>query len=153
MFDRTRRQPTWLVKTALILDDDSSEDNALRRMLGELGYETQVVTDASEALDVLRASADPIALLFDVEAYEETLDGRGYVTLIGALLEDPALAQRHIFAAISSSPEEVEWTLGKALARLHTPIFGKPCAATLEAYLTARRSIGESSSAETAPTL
>ena len=140
MFNLSSTPLTGPVKMALILDDDLTAREALRHTLDTLGYQTQVASDVDVALDVLRASADTIALFFDVEAYEATLDGRDYVSLIGSLLEDRTLAHKHIFAVISSTPEDVEWTLGKALARLNITILRKPCAApTIEAYLAMAR--------------
>lgn len=140
MFDFTSQQFAGPVKLALILDDDITAREALRHTLATLGYEARFATDVDAALDALRTSTDTVALFFDVEAYEETLDGRGYASLIGSLLEDSTLAHQHLFAAISSTPDDVEWTLGKALARLNAPIFSKPCAAdTIEAYLAAAR--------------
>lgn len=136
MRDTIREQAAGPVKMALILDDDAAGSGALRRTLDALGYQVGVMTNANAALDALRASEEPVAVFFDVEAYEATLDGRGYAFLIGALLEDPELAHRHIFAVISSTADDVEWTLGKALDRLDAPVFSKPCSASaLETFL------------------
>lgn len=135
-----RDRMTGPVTLALILDDDVAGSDALRQTLGVLGYEARVMTDADAALDMLRMSPTPIAMFFDVEAYGATLDGHSYAFLIGALLGDPALAHRHIFAVISSTADDVEWALGKALDRLGAPVFSKPCAASaLETYLTMAR--------------
>ncbi len=140
MQDSMRDLAAGRVKAALILDDDVTESGKLRRLLDTLGYDARVMTDANAALDALHASAEPIAVFFDVEAYGETLDGQGYTFLIGALLEDPELARRHIYAIISSTADDVEWALGKALDRLNAPVFSKPCAATaVETYLALAR--------------
>lgn len=128
------------VTVALILDDDAAGSEELRRTLGALGYEAHVITDTDAALDALRVSDTPMAVFFNVEAHGATLDGHGYAFLIGALLGDPALAHRHIYAVISSTADDVEWALGKALDRLDAPVFRKPCAATaLETYLALAR--------------
>ncbi len=128
------------VKVALILDDDVTGSGALQRTLGSLGYEARVMTDASAALDSLRTSVEPMALFFDVEARGATLDGQSYAFLIGALLGDPSLAQRHVFAVISSTADDVDLALGKTLNRLGAPVFDKPCAPrALEAFLTLAR--------------
>ncbi len=136
MQDSMRDQAAGPVKVALILDDDAAGSGALRHTLVTLGYDARVMTDAEAALDALRASAEPVALFFSVEAYGATLDGQSYTYLIGTLLEDPALAQRHIYAVISYTADDVEWALGKALDRLNAPVFPKPCSASaLETYL------------------
>lgn len=128
------------VKVVLILDDDVAGRGALRRTLDSLGYEARVMSDAGAALDALRTSVEPIALFFDVEARGATLDGQGYARLIGALLEDPPLAQRHVFAVISSTADDVDLTLGRTLNRLGAPVFDKPCSPhALEAYLALAR--------------
>ncbi|HEX9035417.1 MAG TPA: response regulator [Ktedonobacterales bacterium] len=136
MTDDLSALPAAPVTVVYILDDDRAAGEALRGTLGALGYQVTALSDAAMTLAALRASEERAALFFAVEAYGETLDGQGYASLIGALLEDPALARRHVFAVISSSAEDVDWTLGKALARLNTPVFSKPCdAATLDAFL------------------
>lgn len=129
-------QPLEPVTTVYILDEDTQASEALCVALRRHGYRAQTLTSAAGALAMLRASRDVCALFFNVEAYGKTLDGRGFASLIGALLEDQALALAHIIAVISSTPEDVEWTLGKSLARLGARIIGKPCAAsTIEAYV------------------
>ncbi|HEU0027269.1 MAG TPA: hypothetical protein VFQ25_09155 [Ktedonobacterales bacterium] len=136
MQDSTRDRAEGPVTVALILDDDTAGSGALRQTLSALGYEARVAPDADAALDTLRMSAAPMALFFNVEAHGATLDGHSYAFLIGALLGDPALARRHIYAVISSTADDVEWALGKALDRLGAPIFHKPCGASaLETYL------------------
>jgi CheY-like chemotaxis protein len=140
MQDSIRGRVEGPITVALILDDDAASSEALRRMLAALGYEAHVITDADAALDALRVSDTPMAVFFDVEAHGATLDGHSYAFLIGALLGDPALAHRHIYAVISSTADDVEWALGKALDRLGAPVFRKPCAATaLETYLALAR--------------
>ncbi len=130
-------QPLEPVKVVYILDEDRGASEALCDLLARSGYQTRMLGATAEALAALRASDGPCALFFNVEAYGQTLDGRGFASLIGALLEDPALARSHIFAVISSTPEDVEWALGKLLARLGAGVIGKPCdACTIEAYLT-----------------
>ena len=126
------------VKRTIILDEDLIGGEMLRRLLNVLGYESFVMTGMSAALDVLRASAEPLAVFFDVEAYGETLDGASYTCLIGALLNEPALAQRHIYSVISSSADDVEAALGKTLAHLNIPVLSKPCDAQTIAGLLAR---------------
>jgi hypothetical protein len=83
--------------------------------------------DLDVALDVIRASAEPLAVFFDVEAPHETLAGDDFAGLIGSLLNERALVSKHIFAAISRMPRDVEITLGKVLNRLEIPLFAKPC--------------------------
>lgn len=128
---RIPRQPDFRplepVQTVYILDEDAAASEALCAALIRDGYRAQALGDAVEALATLRASDDPCALFFEVEAYGATLDGRGFASLIGALLQDPALARSHILAVMSSTPDDVEWTLGKSLARLGARVIGKPC--------------------------
>lgn len=136
MSDRIADSLPAPVKAVFILDEDSTASAALRKELAQLGYPAKTFDNASEALDALRASDECAVLLFDVEAYGETLGGRGFPSLIGALLQDPALLHSHHFAVISSTPDDVWWALGKSLERLGAPIFSKPCcASTLEGYL------------------
>lgn len=154
MPDFMQNQSARFPKTAIILDDDMNASAALRHMLQALGYETQALVDAHVALDTLRASIEPVALFFDVEAYGETLDGRGYASLIGALLAEPALARKHIFAITSSTADDVEWALGKVLDRLDMPVFSKPYDAfTIESYLALAREPMAQSMAEFTPTI
>ena len=126
------------VKRSIILDEDRTGGELLRGMLNALGYESFLLTSVRSALGALRASAEPFAVFFDVEAYDETLDGEGYACLIGALLNEPALAQRHIYCVVSSSAGDVEAVLGKTLARLSIPILSKPCDTQTIAGLLAR---------------
>lgn len=136
MSDRIADSLPAPVKVVFILDEDTAASAALREELAWRDYRVQTFDDASEALDALRASDDGSAMLFDVEAYGATLDGRGFASLIGVLLRDPALARSHYFAVISSTPDEVNGALGKTLERLGAPIFRKPCvAASIEGYL------------------
>lgn len=136
MSERIAETPLAPVRVVFILDEDRAASAALREELAQLGYQAQAFDDASEALNALRACDEGAVLFFDVEAYGATLDGRGFASLIGDLLREPALARLHNFAVISSTPDEVEQTLGKALARLRAPIFGKPCVGSgVEAYL------------------
>lgn len=152
MPDRTRElMAVGPAKVALILDDDSASSTGLQVALAQLGYHAQVMRDEGEALATLRASASPIAMFFNVEAPGQTLDNQSYVRVIGALLEDDALARRHIYAVISDTADDVELTLGKALRRLGAPVFGKPCeAASMEAYLTIASALAVSASIPTA---
>jgi hypothetical protein len=129
-------QPLDPVQTVYILDEDVAASETLCAALTRHGYRARALADAAEALATLRASDELCALFFNVEAYGKTLDGRGFASLIGALLEDPALARSHVFAVISSTPEEVEWALGKLLAHLNARVFEKPCgAAAIDTYL------------------
>ncbi len=154
MPDFMQNQSVRSTKTAIILDDDVNASAALRQVLQALGYETQALTDAHVALDTLRSSIEPVALFFDVEAYGETLDGRGYASLIGALLAEPALARKHVFAITSATADDVEWTLGKVLDRLDMPVFSKPYDAfTIESYLALAREPMTQSMAEFTPTI
>ncbi len=154
MPDFKQNQSVRIAKMAIILDDDNNASAALRQMLQALGYETQALADAHMALDALRASIEPVALFFDVEAYGETLDGRGYASLIGALLAEPTLARKHIFAITSATADDVEWTLGKILDRLDMPVFSKPYDAfTIESYLALAREPMTQSMAEFTPTI
>jgi CheY-like chemotaxis protein len=140
MQDSIRDRVEGPVTEALILDDDAAGSEDLRRTLGALGYDAYVITDANAALDTLQVSDAPMAVFFNVEAHGSTLDGHSYAFLIGALLGDPSLAHRHIYAVISSTADDVEWALGKALDRLGAPVFRKPCAATaLATYLALAR--------------
>lgn len=154
MPDLMQNQPGQFAKTAIVLDDDIRASATLRRMLQTLGYETQALTDAGVALDTVRASEKPVALFFDVEAYGETLDGRGYSSLIGVLLADPALARKHVFAITSATADDVEWTLGKVLDRLDMPVFSKPYDAfSIESYLTLARQPLMQPASEFTPTI
>jgi hypothetical protein len=126
--------PIAPAKKAYILDADINGSARLRWALAGLGYKAEVTEDLGAALDELRASPEPAVVLFDIEAPGETLGGGDYARLVGALLEDRALARRHLFAAVSHTPDEVEITLGKVLGRLQIPLFAKPC--NLDAIVT-----------------
>jgi CheY-like chemotaxis protein len=148
-----RDQPARPITKALILDDDARARSVLRQTLVSLGLEAQEMSDGEAALDIMRASPAPLALFFSVEAHGETLDGQGYISIIGALLKNPELARQHICAVISSTADEVEWALGKTLARLDVPVLGKLCAAgALESYLTRAQGWGPEIALTTAPT-
>lgn len=130
------RLPRISERRALILDRDHGGDVKLRWALAGLGYQVDITDDLDTMLDIIRASAEPITVFFDVEAPRETLAGDDFAGLIGSLLNERALVSKHIFAAISRTPLEVEITLGKVLSRLEIPVFTKPCdVVAIERYL------------------
>lgn len=128
--------PQASMKRALILDRDVSGNARLRWALSELGYQVEMAEDLNAALSAIRASAEPLAVFFNIEAPRETLDGEDFADMLGALLSERALRNQHIFAAISNTPLDVEMILGKILDRLEIPLFAKPCdVVAIEGYL------------------
>jgi CheY-like chemotaxis protein len=113
--------------SALILDNDICASSRLRRLLEELGFAVRETDETAVALELLaHEEAHTYVTFFAVELPRNRMSGDDHTELIGALLRDLSLAERHAFIAVTESPETVEMTLGGLLARLSVPIITEP---------------------------
>ncbi len=112
--------------TALIVDRDRQASSRLRRSLEELGYAVREADETEVALELLTEEAYSFVTFFGVELPRNRMSGMDHADLIGALLRDTRLGERHAFIAVTQSPETVEATLGRLLERLSVPIMRRP---------------------------
>jgi CheY-like chemotaxis protein len=112
--------------TALIVDRDRQTTSRLRRSLEELGYAVLEADETEVALEMLAEEASSFVTFFGVELPRNRMSGMDHADLIGALLRDTRLGERHAFIAVSEDPETVEVILGRLLERLSVPIISRP---------------------------
>ncbi len=111
---------------ALIVDDDILASTRLRRSLEELGYAVREADETEAALALLAEEACSYITFFRVELPRNRMSGTDHADLIGALLRDASLGERHAFIVVTESPASVEAVLGRLLERLSVPIVTKP---------------------------
>jgi CheY-like chemotaxis protein len=111
---------------ALIVDTDILAVAGLWRSLEALGYTVRHVDATAGALDLLAGEGVPCVTCFAIELPRNRISGLDHADLIGALLRDERLGQRHTFVAITHSPETVEAVFGGLLRRLAVPIVAMP---------------------------
>jgi CheY-like chemotaxis protein len=111
---------------ALIVDTDTCAVAGLRRSLEALGYMVRHVDATAVALDLLADEVAPCVTCFAIELPRNRISGLDHTDLIGALLRDERLGQRHTFVAITHGPETVEAVFGGLFRRLAVPIVAMP---------------------------
>ncbi len=75
--------------TIVIADDDDAYRRLLHDALTDEGYTVEEVTSGDDALARLQQSPDPLSMLLDL-----FMPANGF-QVIDAIVQDPALAQRH----------------------------------------------------------
>ena len=111
--------------TVLVVDDDTDIRVALRALLEDEGYAVLEADDGAAALDILRASPDPLIVV--TNHHMPHLDGPG---LIEAVQRDPHLAALHALIFLTANPGRITFALREDLRQLHAPIVPKPFSVT-----------------------
>ncbi len=97
----------------LVVDDDEATRDVLRMMLEESHYTVVEAGDGDEAVRMLRASADPLVVLLDLD-----LPGTDGLGVLRAVAADATLADRHhiiMVTAVSKARREGTRKLREAL--------------------------------------
>jgi CheY-like chemotaxis protein len=105
----------------LVVDDDRAIRETLRLLLEEEGYLVSEAPDGQRALEILRASAQPLVVLLDFMM--PRLDGAG---VLRAVVEDPTIASRNAFVLVTANAQAIPKALMGLLATLNVPILPKP---------------------------
>lgn len=122
----------------LIADDSATVRLTVREWLDAAGYQVLEAADGQRTLDVLRASAEPLAVLLDYEMPELT----GYEVLQRALAEGLS-PPRYVYALISGLQSSFPPAFTDLLRELAIQILPKPfdreSLEMLAAYLATRQ--------------
>jgi CheY-like chemotaxis protein len=105
----------------LVVDDDRSIRETLHAVLQEEGYHVLEAEDGKAALDILRASAEPLVVLLDLRM--PVLDGAGLLSIVA---EDRHLATFHSFLLITANLDQITGKTARLLHQLHVPVIPKP---------------------------
>ncbi|HEX8032417.1 MAG TPA: response regulator [Ktedonobacterales bacterium] len=109
------------VTTVLIVDDDEGIRETLRFMLEDAGYGVIEAKNGIEALDVLRASQQPMVVLLDVKM--PALNGE---QVLEAVVKDPHGLHRHAYVLVTASPQAITPRMMELIAQLAIPFVPKP---------------------------
>lgn len=107
--------------TILIVDDDEGVRETLRFLLEDAGYFVAEAKNGVEALDVLRASREPMIVLLDVKM--PVLNGE---QLLEAAVMDPKSLQRHVYIVDTASPQAITPRMMELIAQFGIPFVPKP---------------------------
>jgi ActR/RegA family two-component response regulator len=110
----------------VLLFDDGLLDASLRRALSASGFQLLETADVEAGVRLLRESPEPMVAFFTVSLAANMLTGLDQVALLGALLHDEALARRHAFILVTSTPHEIRMALGRVLDRTHVTLLASP---------------------------
>ncbi len=121
-----RAQPMTQPMTRVVVFDDRALGGGLRQTLASSGLDVVDAADCAGGLRLLRESAEPVTALFWVSLAGNMLSGLDDASLLGELLRDEALAQRHTYLLVTPTPQEVHLGLGRLLDRLHVTLLAAP---------------------------
>ena len=107
--------------TILIVDDDDGIRETLRFMLEDAGYVVFEAENGIEALNVLRASQEPMVVLLDVKM--PVLNGE---QVLEAVVKDPHGLHRHAYVVVTASPQAITPRMLALIAQLAIPFVPKP---------------------------
>jgi CheY-like chemotaxis protein len=107
------------VTHVLVVDDDRSIRETLRVVLQEEGYTVSEAEDGRVALEILKASKEPMVVLLDLRM--PVLDGTGVLAFVA---EDQRLSTLHAFLLVTANPITEE--LKRLLTQLQVPVIPKP---------------------------
>lgn len=105
----------------LLVGDDAFVRDALRDALEDKGFHVLEAPGGKVALNLLRVSFFPLAVLVDANMR----DG-GAASLMRAIASDPALAPRHAYLYIAASPRVLPASLLRLLQEHYIPIVTRP---------------------------
>ncbi len=108
-------------RSILIVDDDQSIRETLRMALEDEGYTVCEAGDGAEALDILRASAQPLVTLLDLRLPRMTGDA-----LLRRIQRKEYLSARHIFLMVTANREQLSPASLRLLQRMHVSVIPKP---------------------------
>lgn len=105
----------------LIVDDDTGIRETLSLMVRDEGYEVSEATNGLEALQLLRATNEPMVVLLDM--WMPHMGGEE--TLLAALAHD-SLWERVAFIVITANPQRMTAHTQSLLQRYDIPLLIKP---------------------------
>lgn len=105
----------------LIVDDDTGIRETLSLMVRDEGYEVSEATNGLEALQLLRATNEPVVVLLDM--WMPHMGGEE--TLLAALAHD-SLWERVTFIVITANPQRMTARTQLLLQRYDIPLLIKP---------------------------
>lgn len=105
----------------LIVDDDQSIRETLHMALEDEGYTVYEARDGAEALDILRASAQPLVALLDLRLPRMTGDA-----LLRRIHRKEHLPARHTFLMVTANREQLSPASLRLLQRMHVSVIAKP---------------------------
>jgi len=107
--------------TVLIVDDDEGIRETLRFMLEDAGYVVREAENGVEALEVLRASQEPLVVLLDVKM--PTLNGE---QVLEAVVKDLHDFHHHAYIVVTASPQAITPRMVELSGQLGIPFVPKP---------------------------
>jgi CheY-like chemotaxis protein len=110
------------MRTVLVVDDDMGIRKVLYEVLTMEGYTVQTAEHGGPALNILRASSEPMVVLLGLAM--PVVDGEAVLEAVAA---DEELAPRHAFAMVTGS--RVRATTGRVATlreQLEVPFIAKP---------------------------
>lgn len=109
------------VVRALVADDDRAIRDVLRLALEDEGYEVLEAEDGVAALEVLRASAQPLVVLLDLR-----MPGMDGAAVLQAVAKDARLARHHAFVLMTANGQIRPQSFVGLLSALGVPVLRKP---------------------------
>jgi CheY-like chemotaxis protein len=104
-----------------IVEDDPDIRATLRLLLDDAGYTYSEAPDGGSALEVLRASAEPLIVLLDLML--PVLSG---TDLLAALADDPVAGPRHAYILLTAKRDVFTPEMGSIQERLPISLVQKP---------------------------
>lgn len=105
----------------LVVDDDAPSREALRLALEDAGHRVLEATDGSQALDMLRRSRRRLVALVDL-----LMPVAPGTDLLRAVAQEPRLARRHGYIAMTAGSQALAQSVSDTLAALGGQILLKP---------------------------
>ncbi|HEY1390112.1 MAG TPA: response regulator [Ktedonobacterales bacterium] len=105
----------------LIVDDDENIRDSVRLVLEDADHEVMEASDGVTALRILRESQERLIVLLDMSI--PRLNG---IDLLGAVVADPLLKERHVYLLLTGSSERLQREVGPLLVEASARIVAKP---------------------------
>lgn len=107
--------------TILVVDDDAAIRELIVETLSDEGYSIIQAPDGAKALDILRASAEPLVVLLDLMM--PRMSGKDVLQAVAA---DHRLATTHAYVLITAAEHSLPLPFVHLLTWLKVPILPKP---------------------------
>ncbi len=107
--------------TILIVDDDAAIRELIAETLSDEGYNIVQAPDGARALDILRASAEPLVVLLDL-----MVPGMSGKDVLQAVAAGRHLATTHAYVLITAAEHSLPLPFVHLLTVLKVPILPKP---------------------------